>query len=207
MTEFNEQIMEQGFSTEAGKSIVSPPLEELVSMINKETGQTGSSKNVPSGLAQKLAQEKERFTQQFVRFGLNETVFGINLSNAMEVGQVTSITPLPNLPHWIVGISNVRGEILSIIDLKSFLEWPTTPIKKSNPFIILHNGKMKIGVLVDRIMGTLSIDQDEDLQKVKFDQGKSVSAAYITGVTKSKEDPVYLLDVNKLLGSSQMTNI
>ena len=206
MDEFNKEMIEQETAAQEETNYPGPALEDLVAIIDQETGQS-RVQNPAIHLAQKIAQDERRQTEQFVRFGLNETIFGINLANAMEVGQLTSITPLPNLPHWLVGISNIRGEILSIVDLKSFFDWPTTPIKRSNPFIILHNTKIKIGILVDRIMGTMNINQDENLQKVRFDKGKSAAAAFITGVTKSSKEPVYLLDVYKLLNSAQMMNI
>ncbi len=87
-------------------------------------------------------------------------MLALPLSSALEIiGHQPDITPLPNLPDWILGISNIRGEIISVIDLKAFFGLSRKQSETSKRVIIVHNQDMKAGIIVDKIMGIFSLDQ------------------------------------------------
>lgn len=208
MTEnIKPEILDQGTTPSQEKKCISPPLEELVAMIDQQSSQTMSSVNSESDLARRKKAEQEKNMEQHIRFSLGDTLLGINLYNAIEVGQLASLTPLPNLPKWLVGISNIRGEILSIIDLKSFFEWSPSPLKKNNPLIIVHNHKIKVGILADRIVDTQNINLDTELEHLSPDKTHRISASFIKGVVTTQEKPTYVLDINNFLSSPRLVNI
>ncbi|MDH3349126.1 MAG: chemotaxis protein CheW, partial [Desulfobulbaceae bacterium] len=75
--------------------------------------------------AQHLAQEEAQLSateQQFIIFTLAGTEYAVPASNVTEVGEMLQVTPLPNVPLWLKGVSNLRGDIISIVDLRSFLK-------------------------------------------------------------------------------------
>ena len=141
---------------------------------------------------------------QFVLFALENTLFALPLSSTLEIGRYPEITPLPNLPNWVLGISNIRGEIISFINLKAFLGIPSSGTHMERRFLIVHNQEMKVGIIIDKVMSILPLDQiDTDLQKSPYRVGEISN--YILGVTVSEERLTNILDIDKLLSSPRMT--
>ena len=141
---------------------------------------------------------------QHIRFSLNDLLFAFPLSNALEIGNKPPITWLPNLPDWALGVSNIRGEIVSIVDLKTFFNLKTATMGRSKRLIIIHNLKIKIGILVDQIMGLLPLDEHaQKLQDSPFRNAEFTD--YIKGVIPMEDQPLNILDIEKLLSSQRMT--
>lgn len=178
-----------------------PSLEDLIARIDQETGQ--AMVDVPDD-APSLSKDGEYGFDQFITFALQNTLLALPLSSALEIGHRPMITPLFNLPDWVLGVSNIRGEVVSIVDLKTYFELPSSGPKRGGRLIIVHNRDMKVGMLVDRIMGILSLDQiDTDIQESPHREGKISS--FISGVVVSGKNLLNILDVDKLLSSPRMT--
>jgi len=187
----------------AGSDGTAPSLEDLIARIDQETGQ--AMVDVPNDTdTPSLSKDSEYGFDQFITFALQNTLLALPLSSALEIGHRPMITPLFNLPDWVLGVSNVRGEVVSIVDLKAYFELPSSGSKRGGRLIIVHNRDMKVGMLVDRIMGILSLDQiDTDIQESPHREGKISS--FISGVVVSGKNLLNILDVDKLLSSPRMT--
>ena len=179
-------------------------LNELVAEIDSETAIPFDPGEKKKEISSELDGMHTTLQNQFILLTLEKTLFALPLSRALEIGRYPDITPLPNLPNWVLGISNVRGEIISFINLKAFFGISSTGTKVERRFLIIHNQDLKVGIIVDRIMGILSFEQiDADLQNSPYREGEI--ANYILGVAVSGESLTNILDVNKLLSSPRMT--
>ena len=186
----------------AGSGGTAPCLEDLIARIDKETGQAMA--DVPDDTPN-LSNDVEYGSDQFITFALQNILLALPLSSALEIGHRPMITPLFNLPDWVLGVSNIRGEVVSIVDLKTYFELPSSGPKRDGRLIIVHNRDMKVGMLVDRIMGILSLDQiDTDIQESPHREGEL--SPFISGVVVSGENLLNILDVDKLLSSPRMTS-
>jgi len=186
----------------AGSGGTAPCLEDLIARIDKETGQ--AMVDVPDDTPS-LSNDVEYGFDQFITFALQNILLALPLSSALEIGHRPMITPLFNLPDWVLGVSNIRGEVVSIVDLKTYFELPSSGPKRDGRLIIVHNRDMKVGMLVDRIMGILSLDQiDTDIQESPHREGEL--SPFISGVVVSGENLLNILDVDKLLSSPRMTS-
>ena len=181
------------------------PLDELINGIDRQL-----EKIVGSELGKDMdsvgwEKASERLQSQFIRFVLENTIFALPLSSALEIGNRPNITPLPNLPGWILGISNIRGEIVSFVNLKAFLGIPASEILLEKHFVIVHHHDMKIGIIVDRVLGIISLDQiDADIQSSPYREGEI--ASYISGVAFSGEQLLNILAIDRLLSSPRLTD-
>ena len=178
------------------------PLCELIAEIDRELP-TGPNL-IPDGNEGKKSPEKHLTGQrQYIKFLLDEIVLGIPLTNALEIEQLSEITPLPSLPHWILGICNIRGEIISVVDLRGFFQMPLSSLKSVTPLIVIRNKAQKTSLRVDKIMGLLSIDpSNPGIQANALTESKILP--YTSGVFFSGNELIYLLDVEKLLTSERM---
>lgn len=156
-------------------------------------------KKILKARAKALAQEteeKEREEEciEVVEFLLANEKYGIETSYVREVYPLEELTPLPCTPPFVLGIINVRGQILSIIDLKKFFELPEKGLGDFNKVIILRDEKMELGILADLILGVRSIPIAEIQPSLPTLTG--IREEYLKGITKERE---VILDAKKLL--------
>lgn len=80
----------------------------------------------------------------------------IGIDSLAEVGPLPPLTGLPNLPSWIQGIVNVRGEVVSVIDLPGFLHWQNGVEAGGDRFAVLRHGQRKVALRLDSIDGAVA---------------------------------------------------
>jgi purine-binding chemotaxis protein CheW len=180
-------------------------LDELIGGIDKQLEKIAGPELGKDMNSQVWERATTHLQNQFIRFALENTVFALPLSSALEIGHRPNITRLPNLPDWVLGISNVRGEIISFVNLKAFLGIPSSGAQVENRFVIIHNHEMKVGIIVDQIMGIVSLDRiDTDIQSSPYREGEI--ANYISGVSFAGEQLLNILAIDKLLSSPRLTD-
>lgn len=111
-----------------------------------------------------------------------------------EVYPLREFTPLPGTPPFVLGIIHLRGQVVSVLDLKKFFDLPSQGLSDLNKVIVLSNGSMEFGLLADVILGTRRILND-DLQ-APLPTLTDIRAEYLLGVTRQRQ---VVLDAGKLL--------
>jgi purine-binding chemotaxis protein CheW len=120
-------------------------------------------------------------TIEIVAFTLAAETYAIESAFVREVYPLKDFTPLPGVPSYILGIINVRGQILPVIDLKKFFNLPEKGLGDLNKVIILCDDLMEFGILADVVHGTRTVDP-EDIQNVPLTVS-GIGEDYIKGVT------------------------
>jgi purine-binding chemotaxis protein CheW len=136
---------------------------------------------------------------EILEFALGQERYAFQSSYVREVFPLTEITPLPGLPAHVLGVVNVRGRILSVMDIRRLLEFQNVGLTNLNKAIILHAGDMELAVLADEVTGVYVVDMDEGQTTLPTLSGNR--EAYLQGVTK---DRVVVLDGGKLLASPEL---
>lgn len=128
----------------------------------------------------------------------------VPLSLVLEVGELDTLRPLPFLPAWMEGVTNVRGEIVSVTNLAVFFNLAGR--RKSRTALILHDGRMKTAVIVDKITGTRLLYQRAE-QAAAVLPG-AVSAEFLSGralyLAESSEHELDLFNSAKLLAALRL---
>ncbi|MCJ7523799.1 MAG: chemotaxis protein CheW [Candidatus Aminicenantes bacterium] len=154
--------------------------------------------------ARTLAQEPEqalaaRSFIEITEFRLTSETYGIESSFVREVYPLKDFTPLPGMPSFVLGIVNIHGQILSIVDLKKFFNLPEKGLGEFNKVIILHNERMEFGILADVILGTRSVPLGAIQAAPPTITG--IGAEYLKGVTGER---VIVLDAEKILNDEKI---
>jgi len=150
--------------------------------------------------ARVLAQERqgdEDFSQsrlEVVEFLLASEHYGIELTYIREIHALTEFTPLPGTPAFVLGLTNVRGRILSVIDIKKLFDLPGKGLTDLNKVIVVRTHQMELGILADAVLGVRTIALNEFQTSLPTLTG--IRAEYLKGITK---DPLVVLDVAKIL--------
>jgi purine-binding chemotaxis protein CheW len=134
-----------------------------------------------------------------IEFTLAAECYGIESSFVREVYPLKDFTPLPGVPSFILGIVNVRGQILPLVDLKKFFNLPENGLGQLNKVIILQNKLMEFGILADEVIGTKVI-YNEDILSVP-NNITGIGEKYLKGVTK---DRLILLSAENLLADKNI---
>lgn len=138
-------------------------------------------------------------TRQYCTFFLNKIYFGIDVLQVQEVIRFTEITPVPLAPLDILGLINLRGKIVTIIDIKSRLEMNhTNNLNLENNYnIILNNNSELVSLTVDEIGDVVEVTESEFEPAPATLKGKIRSLLH--GAYKIQDKFLLIIDVDKLL--------
>lgn len=141
---------------------------------------------------------------RFLGFSLGEEKFGIPLLTVREVIAIPEVTPVPQTPKHFLGIINLRGQVISIIDLRQKLTI-TPKTGAENAVIIFDINGVSVGGVVDTVTQVYS-PKEEDLTE-KMELEKTKAAAFISHVYRHNEELILFLDVSKILDVQDQNHI
>lgn len=150
-------------------------------------------------LARPLKEDENTETIEVVIFRLAFEIYGIATSHVREVHPLKDLTPLPCTPPFVTGIINVRGQVMSVIDLKKFFELPDQGITDLNKAVIISDGDMEFGILADAIVDVHNIPLQE--LQTSLPSLTGIRNDYLLGVAP---DGLVVLDAGKLLSNSDL---
>lgn len=134
-----------------------------------------------------------------VEFTLAGETYAVESAFVREVQPLRGLTPVPCTPPFITGIVNIRGQIVTVIDLKKFFDLPARGITDLDKLIILRSGGMEIGILADTIAGVRSIPLGA--METSSPAMAGFHARYLKGIGG---DRTALVDVEKLLSDERI---
>jgi purine-binding chemotaxis protein CheW len=134
---------------------------------------------------------------QWVTFRLADEIYGINVMQVQEVLRVSEIAPVPGAPHYVLGIINLRGNVVTVVDTRIRLGLQTSEVTDSTRIVIIEGAKHVVGILVDCVAEVVDLPSSEVESAPNV--GNDESAKYIQGVASRDGELLILVDLNKLL--------
>lgn len=136
---------------------------------------------------------------EVLEFSLAYEKYALETSFVREVCPLKEFTPLPCTPPFVLGIINVRGQILAVIDLKRFFNLPEKGLSDLNKVIILRRGRLEVGLLADAVTGVRPVPLPELQTSLPTLEG--LSPDYLKGITS---DALIILDAEKILADPKL---
>jgi purine-binding chemotaxis protein CheW len=136
-----------------------------------------------------------RDEMQMLTFSLDDVLYGVNVSQVREVKNFEGVTPVPYAPAYVRGVTNLRGEVIPVIDLRKRFGMSTSKNENTNIMIIVQN-KHPVGIMVDSVMEVLTLpkkDIDQNTDSLIIDKSEAV-----LGVAKHDKSLIILLDLLKV---------
>lgn len=138
---------------------------------------------------------------QWVTFKLDSETYGINVMQVQEVLRYSEIAPVPGAPEYVIGIINLRGNVVTVIDTRSRFGLSSAEITDNTRVVIIESEKQVIGILVDSVTEVVYLKNSEiDLAP---NVGNEESAKYIQGVSNRDDNLLILVDLNRLLSDDE----
>lgn len=138
---------------------------------------------------------------QWVTFKLEQETYGINVMQVQEVLRHTEIAPVPGAPDYVLGIINLRGNVVTVIDTRSRFGLHAAEITDNTRIVIIEAEKQVIGILVDSVAEVVYLKASEI--DVAPNVGNEESAKFIQGVSNRDGELLILVDLNKLLSDDE----
>ena len=147
--------------------------------------------------------ESEKF-KRYLQFDLGNESYAIALLNVKEVIPVPETTPLPNAPTYYIGIMNLRGQIISIVDLRKKLKINKKEESEEAVIIVDFEG-VSIGLVVDSINYVLNVAATEVAEVPEI--RSQVNAQYVQGVHRGEDKLTIMLDLAKALNVTEIKGL
>ncbi|MCG3862527.1 MULTISPECIES: chemotaxis protein CheW [Photobacterium] len=138
---------------------------------------------------------------QWVTFQLEDETYGINVMQVREVLRYSEIAPVPGAPDYVLGIINLRGNVVTVIDTRSRFGLVPGEISDNTRIVIIEAEKQVIGILVDSVAEVVYLRSSEIDSTPSV--GTEESAKFIQGVSNREGQLLILVDLNKLLSDEE----
>lgn len=138
---------------------------------------------------------------RWVTYRLDEETYGINVMQVQEVLRYTEIAPVPGAPDYVLGIINLRGNVVTVIDTRSRFGLPPTDITDNTRIVIIESDEQVVGILVDSVAEVVYLRSSEIDSTPNV--GTEESAKFIQGVSNRNGSLLILVDLNKLLSDEE----
>lgn len=175
-------------------------LAHLVAEIDSETRRAAP---VPSGVA--VAETTETTAKaRYIVFSAVGSRYAVPIEGVTEIGRVPKITSVPNLPEWVRGVTNLRGDVLSVVDFRTFFDLPSLEVTDSDRMMVVRAGRSGLvtGLIVDGVAGMRDLADTEIVPPSTLIEDKV--ADYLRGVCTRDDALLAVLDLEKFLSSSEI---
>ena len=142
---------------------------------------------------------------QWVTFMLSGEKYGINVMQVREVLRDIEIAPVPGAPDYVLGIINLRGNVVTVIDTRSRFGLPSGETSEESRIIIIENNEQTLGLLVDSIAEVADIHKSQI--EVTPNVGNDDSSKYIQGVHSRDGELLILVSVDKVLNDDEWADM
>jgi len=165
---------------------------------------TPDARQILRARARALARPPERAavaeaSLEVLEFQLAQERYALETSYVREVHPLKNLTPLPCTPPFVLGIVNVRGRILAVLDLKKFFGLPENGLTDLHRIILVGGNGLELGLLADVSVGVRSIPVDSLQASLPTLTG--IGAEYLKGVTAER---LVVLDMGRILADSRI---
>lgn len=142
---------------------------------------------------------------QLVVFELANEHYGVDIAMVEGIIKMQLITAVPHAPSFVEGVTNLRGAVLPVIDLRKRFNLPPEEITKNSRIIHIVIDNIRVGMIVDAVSEVLRIPEDaiEPTPPIVT----TVDSAFITGIAKLEGRLIILLDLGKALSLNEMRNL
>lgn len=148
-----------------------------------------------------MDQQEKASEMQLVVFELGNESCGVDISRIQDINRMQQITEIPHAPDSVVGVINLRGKVIPVVDLRKKLGLPPAEHTKSTRIMVVRTGEGLIGMIVDAVSQVLRISSDSVEPPSPVLAG--TDSRYLRGIAKIDEELIVLLDLDYVLSGKE----
>lgn len=135
---------------------------------------------------------------EWLQFSLGDQQYGLNVLQIREIICATEITPVPGAPEHVLGIINVRGSIITVVDTRFRLSLPSREMQDGDWILIMDIDGQSIGLLVDEVSEVIDVNPDR-IESMRTNDS-ATDSRHVNGVLQQPEGMMVLLDAESVAG-------
>ena len=151
------------------------------------------------------AQSSDDPMLQWVTFRLDNETYGINVMQVQEVLRYSEIAPVPGAPSYVLGIINLRGNVVTVIDTRQRFGLDSADVTDNTRIVIIEADKQVVGILVDSVAEVVYLRQSEI--ETAPNVGNDESAKFIQGVCNKNNELLILVELEKLMSEEEWAEL
>ena len=138
---------------------------------------------------------------QWVTFKLADEIYGVNVMQVQEVLRLSEIAPVPGAPKEVMGIINLRGNVVTVIDTRVKMGLETSPADDHSRIVIIESSNKTFGLFVDNVTEVVYLAKSE--MEAAPPVGDKDAEQYISGVSNKTGNLIIFLDIEAIFESSK----
>ncbi|UCD51110.1 MAG: purine-binding chemotaxis protein CheW [Phycisphaerales bacterium] len=146
---------------------------------------------------------------KYLTFALASEEYGLEILKVREIIGYIDVTAVPQTPHYVKGVINLRGQVIPVVDLRAKFGMETTEVTDETCIIVVEitqdSRKFNTGIVVDHVQEVLDIDGQNIEEAPQF--GAAVDTDFILGMGKIGDSVKILLDIDKVLGGAETAGL
>ncbi|MGL1902999.1 MAG: chemotaxis protein CheW [Fibrobacterales bacterium] len=153
--------------------------------------------------------EKDMMAGKYLTFTLGDEEYGLPILTVQRIIQLQDITAVPKTPDYVLGVINLRGKIIPIVEVRNKFQMESIEPTDNSCIIVVQipvgNTELTMGMLIDAVSEVVFIDDKQMQETPEF--GDGVQTEFITSMAKIDEKVVMLLDIEKILSVSELQSL
>ena len=149
-----------------------------------------------------LEMAEKTYSNQYLSFFLGTELYGVNIADVIEIIGVQEITAIPEQPDYVIGVINLRGKIISVIDVRTRFGKEKVEYDERTCIIVVDIANVYIGFIVDSVSEVSTID-NKDISEPPADSLKS-KGSYIQGIAHNDNTMMVIIDGKLLLDEKEV---
>ncbi len=142
---------------------------------------------------------------QYVTFRLAQETYGINVMMVQEVLRYSEIAPVPGAPDYVLGIINLRGNVVTVIDTRQRFGLDASDVSDSTRIMIIEADQQVVGIMVDSVAEVVYLKQSEI--ETAPNVGNEETGKFIQGVCNKNNELLILVELNKLMSEEEWSEL
>ena len=150
--------------------------------------------------------EEDTLKDRYLTFKVKNEDYGIEIVRVQEIVGIQDITPVPEMPNYIKGVINLRGNVINVVDIRLRFGMVEKEYDERTCIIIIQVEDVELGVIVDNV-NEVCVIPEEDIKKSSKLGSKNSKGSFIKGLGKLDDKIKMILDVEKLLSEEELEEL
>lgn len=164
-----------------------------------------SAETAIQGAAEPTGRPGRSISGEYLTFTLGEEEFGVDILKVQEIRGYDTVTRIPDSPHFIKGVINLRGTIVPVIDMRLKLNLERADYSDLTVMIVLNLGERVVGMVVDGVSDVIALGSEQIRPPPEFDG--QFDTQYITGIGALEQRMLILIDIDRLISGGALSAI
>ncbi len=148
------------------------------------------------------AQAADAHSREFLVFSLGSEEYAVDILKVQEIRGYENVTRIANAPEFIKGVTNLRGVIVPIVDLRIKFHLDNVEYGGQTVVIVVNVGERVVGIVVDGVSDVMTLTPEQIKPAPEF--GVTLSSDYLSGLGSLDDRMLVLVDIDKLLTCEEM---